>query len=625
MSETPSLAMQCPHTGEEIHKDELGDNGDDCKDYDFHPQLLTHQPQLHQVPSKGWLDLLSNPENDEKAGDHANLTITSSPHDFHDVDDDFSTCLSPEMAEQAKAYYCEGAASPEFFSHALTDDDDEVDHVAEVIAVELGQSPESQKLGLPSTTLTSTPLTHLSLSPNPSLANSNPRNNTSKKPEPETGQPEPGPKAQARSNTPNFMTMPLADILPLTLTIRELVDFDLIGRFMASHNGSRYVQHIMHSINGQSDELELLSVLLRYLVHHTAPLLWNISTSVYGNYLIQTLFEKTAAMNDPATTALLLESFLFPSVLELSTTRYGCRVVQSAIKHCSRAHQQSLVKHFETQCAAQSMVPVTCLHASHALQAMLRLQLPVERVVFIREALEADLEAVCSDVSGCRVVQCFVGAYPSALSVAKLVRKRLHLALSTRQYGNYVVQCVATKMPEFGEKLICDAFRQRNLHRLATDKHGSNVLEKCVKLATTEQRARLIHVLKAKRCSLLKQLAWDEFGNYVIGTLLECSDNEQRRELIRIIHERVVDLRHGSGQPHGYGYAAELVAKCRAIRRMGSAYRGGGGDSSGYGRGSDRRTQKGNSRGRYKANAQVGGFKARCERFNSKHGISSSK
>jgi len=237
----------------------------------------------------------------------------------------------------------------------------------------------------------------MGLSTNHSLGNSAERQN-------------PEPEAQGRPNTPNFKQMPLSDILPLNLTIRELVDFDLIGRFMASHNGSRYVQHIMHSINGQSDELELLSVLL------------------------------------------------FPNALELSTTRYGCRVVQF----------------------------------------------------------------------------------------------------------------VATKMPAFGERLICDAFRQQNLHRLATDKYGSNVLEKFVKLATTEQRARLIQILKAKRCSLFKQLAWDEFGNYVIGTLLECSDNIQRQELIRIIRECVVNLRHGRGPAHGYGYATGLVAKVRAIRRMSS-------------------------------------------------------
>merc|ERR1712013_518605 len=370
---------------------------------------------------------------------------------------------------------------------------------------------------------------------------------------------------------PDFASMDLAEILPLNLTICELVDFNLLGRFMATHNGSRYVQSIISSIDAR-----LLSVLVRYLVRHSASLLWQISTSKAGNYFVQKLFEMLSVLGadefDPEAFSQLHEAFLFPSALELSTVQYGSRVVQSALKHSSHTQRQEFVAHYRAQCAAAQRVPLMCLNASHTLQAMLQLRLPLEEVSFIQHAMECDLEQVSSSVSGCRVVQCFVTTYPNALDVAKMLKKRLHLRLSLCQYGNYVVQCVASKMPAFSAKLIVDVFRARNLYRLGTSKQGSNVLEKCVRLADKQQLAMMISRLTQKRASLLTQLAWDEFGNYAISTLLDCCGAEQRREVVCAMHEHVVDLSTGAyATGQSYGHSAELVHKCRAMYRMRSA------------------------------------------------------
>jgi len=285
---------------------------------------------------------------------------------------------------------------------------------------------------------------------------------------------------------------------------------------------------------------------------------------------VQNLFERANPAR--AESRSLVESFLLPAARRLSIERFGCRVAQSGLRHISREHQEAFVTQLAAQCAAPTEgsgsdsrvvgVPVRDAHASHVLQYVLQLGLPASRVAFIADEIKGDLFGASVHVVGCRVVQCLVKAYPEVLleDTCRLLadHSRRFMTLSMHQYGNYVVQCMAEKMPTFRERFIDRLFRAGNVAKVGAQKHGSNVIESCIRLASDEERARLVHLLQVKRCALLRKLSSDRFGNYVVGTLLDCCGAAQRRKLVNALQTRVVD--------QGQRVHGNIMAKCKEIR-----------------------------------------------------------
>merc|ERR1712154_606141 len=169
------------------------------------------------------------------------------------------------------------------------------------------------------------------------------------------------------------------------------------------------------------------------------------------------------------------------------------------------------------------------------------------------------------NVYGCRVVQAFVKVYGDKLDVSKLLLDDRHLFLSTVKYGNYVIQCIVKKdewysnlpsINKFRNRLIRDVFNGEHILYLSKDKHGSNVIETCIKVSTAKQIDVLLNTICSKQAFLLKQIISDRFGNYVPKTLMENCNKKQKEKLINAIHAYITNL---YTYYHGYTHCSEFI------------------------------------------------------------------
>merc|ERR1719334_2450860 len=288
-----------------------------------------------------------------------------------------------------------------------------------------------------------------------------------------------------------------------------------------------------------------------------------MASCVYGNYLLQILVTRGHIAGADRHHA-LFNALILPSAVKLSASRYGCRVVQSALEAMPREYQLEFAARLERHMAAETEREPNLLinpNASHVLQILIAQQLPKENVTFLARALEKDLVGYAQEANACRVAQAFVEHYGAELDVEQLFEKSAHLRLSTHLYGNYVVQCFAEHVPTFAAQLVRDAFRRSNLYTLGQDKYGSNVLEMCLHHATRDRIGALVQTLLMHHGTLLRMVALNEFGNYVVKTLVDRCDKEQQLMLIEGVHKYVTDLT--TWRPAEYGHSAGLFMKCR--------------------------------------------------------------
>jgi len=416
-------------------------------------------------------------------------------------------------------------------------------------------------------------------------------------------QPAPAPMSNTtpRSTTRNFNEMSVQSILTEKFSIKQLVEYDLVSRLMKDKNGSRHLQEKIKS--GDKKEREMtVGMLIAYLVSKRDLNLTLMAEDVYGNYLIQLLFSRG---NDHHH-RILLDNFVLRSILRLSKSKYGCRVVQqilNAVKN--NEYLIKLVQHFEAQCRAEDNQKhnsvlqqqqqqsnkhnqtnsntantvlsryLQCCNVNRVLQVMVELNLPYTVVKFIGDELERNLLHYSEETNACRVVQSFVKTYGEKLNVCKLLINKSHLYLSEKVHGNYVIQCIIKKgewyselpaMKEFRNKLIYDIFEEKNLEHFSRNKHGSNVIEECIRVSSRKQVGYLVNVLCRKQGYLLNLLMKDKFGNYIPKTLLEHCSKRQQCTMVNTIHQYITNLYHFHYS--SFRHCSELIFKCQQIKQQ---------------------------------------------------------
>eukprot|EP01083_Nonionella_stella_P017119 47848_1 len=362
-----------------------------------------------------------------------------------------------------------------------------------------------------------------------------------------------------------FASMSIGRILNLRLGMMELVELNVIERLMADQYGSRYLQNLIRSF--ESDFcLEMITVLLHHLVDTKADLI-GMSEDMYGNYLIQLFFVRGNAVHHE----MLLKHIIYPAVLRLCESKFGCRVVQKALESIGNADR--LIECFKEQTSSNSSLHdcLLCCNGNHVIQKMIQLKPSFQVVAFIKDALEKDLVGYSENVYACRVVQAFVVAYGDKLNVHKLLEKDAHLFLSRVKYGNYVIQCIVQKgvwysdlklIRRFRNQLIGDVFADQNVLFLSKDKHASNVIETCVKVASERQLQGLVHTMCSKQGFVLRNMISDRFGNYVPRTLLRHCNRKQQRKVVNTVHVYITNL---YDYEHGY-QSAEFIQMCRELK-----------------------------------------------------------
>eukprot|EP01084_Bolivina_argentea_P282691 483952_1 len=333
---------------------------------------------------------------------------------------------------------------------------------------------------------------------------------------------------------PDFGAMSVHEILSLGLSISELIAHDLMGRIITCHDGSRFLQNVIDS--------SLITLLLNHLIARHD--LTQLSEDRYGNYSIQSLFEKGSDFDHSQ----LLNAFMYANVLRLSRSEYGCRVIQRALQCISAIDLiKELVFRLKRQASARPGAMDECLvdaNANHVIQAIINLELPFQNIEFLKIALESNFSFYCKHAFACRIVQCFIKKYGDKLAVNKLFENNGHLSACQSMYGNYVVQCIIKPnvwychlkgISKFRWKLITELFRGENVLFLSKNKFGSNVMESCVRVSTEKQIDGLIQVLCTRNLFVINQMIKHKFGNYVIKTLLNNATDKQQMQLVQTI------------------------------------------------------------------------------------------
>jgi len=177
--------------------------------------------------------------------------------------------------------------------------------------------------------------------------------------------------------------------------------------------------------------------------------------------------------------------------------------------------------------------------------------LPAETVDFVREQLERNLVAYCSNISACRVVQIYIENYGDRLDLSPLLEDNHHLDLAQKEYGNHVVQCILKPRAWYSEQPIFVRFRARffedvftasNLLRLSRSKQGSHVIESCIRTATPKEVVSLAKCVCARGARLLREMIWDEFGNYVLRTLFNKCCDDSKMVISNAVNYKVMRL-----------------------------------------------------------------------------------
>ncbi|KAG8916180.1 mRNA binding protein puf3, partial [Tulasnella sp. 417] len=167
----------------------------------------------------------------------------------------------------------------------------------------------------------------------------------------------------------------------------ELRDiFGFVVEFSGDQHGSRFIQQKLEVAT--IDERN--KVFAEIVPEHALSLM----TDVFGNYVIQKLFEYgTKQQKD------MLISTMTGHILALSLQMYGCRVVQKALEHIPPEQQSIFVNEIESQV----MKCVKDANGNHVIQKLIERVVP-ERLSFIG-AFKGNVHDLSTHPYGCRVLQ----------------------------------------------------------------------------------------------------------------------------------------------------------------------------------------------------------------------------
>jgi len=371
---------------------------------------------------------------------------------------------------------------------------------------------------------------------------------------------------------PDFRRMRTADILKYQLTIREIVEFGVFQRLSASNEGSRYLQQLIHSLHPGAAAMHFLCEFLAFGAVDVVA----VAESRFGSLFLQNLFAPQLSAHCEA----LMRRWIFPFAARLSFDPFGCRVLQHIVHspavdialkiefaHCLCAQTAGNVAH---RCRLRALLLST--NGNHVVQSLItQRRVPPEALSFVKHELMRDLVFYCSDCSACRVVQAYVVRFGD-LELGPLLRDGAHIALAQTAYGNHVVQCLLAvnewysaepRFVKFRRRFLEDAFRRDTLWQLSRGKHGSHVLESCIRGAAPGQLESVTQRICFGAGTLLRKMVFDKFGNYVLRTLFDRCPVGLRRVIADSVQRNVMRLDSAAVVRR----QSEFVRKCFWFRR----------------------------------------------------------
>jgi hypothetical protein len=218
----------------------------------------------------------------------------------------------------------------------------------------------------------------------------------------------------------------------------------------------------------------------------------------------------------------------------------GCRVLQRFIENATTGDVDQLFLALKT-----SLITL-CYSANgnHIVQRFIEL-LPARLGEIVVE-LEPQVGRLVVDNCGCRVIQRLFEKYDIA-ELRPLVEQVMRCAgdLALNQYGNYVVQNILEAGPDEDVTRLIRAFAGK-FHHFSIHKFASNVIEKCIRRASSAQRqaifAEIVGAPGRWENDRILKMAGDQFGNYVIQRIIEFGSGLQQTAIYDVVNENYDDL-----------------------------------------------------------------------------------
>lgn len=303
-----------------------------------------------------------------------------------------------------------------------------------------------------------------------------------------------------------------------------------VTEFCGDQHGSRFIQQKLESSTDEEKE-EIFSELV-------PSGLLSLMTDVFGNYVVQKLFEFGSLEQRN-----LLVSVMEGHMLPLSLQMYGCRVVQKAIE-CITVEQQAAFVH---EIEADVMRCVKDANGNHVIQKLIERVTP-DLLGFVT-AFQGNVYDLATHPYGCRVLQrCFEYLHePQTRPLIDELHKYT-TQLMQDQFGNYVIQFVLEHGAPADREWILHKLRGQMV-QMAKHKFASNVCEKALVTADSESRRLLIEEIMTPRPDTVNPIVLmmkDSFANYVLQRALQVVEGDQRYALIAKVQPQLSNMRRYS-------------------------------------------------------------------------------
>lgn len=297
-----------------------------------------------------------------------------------------------------------------------------------------------------------------------------------------------------------------------TKSLQSANESGYLADIITCSEGSRLVQKLMESatVEEKANTFNILS-----------PRILDFSKDQFGNYVVQKFFDYGNEEHKP----FILQK-LFGHVMSLSLNPFGCRVIQKAIEYASRSPDilSMLIREVQ-ECKGISRL-IYDPNGNHVIQRFIE-KSPSHVINLIIDACQGNIAQLAQNVYGCRIVQKLLQHAP-AQQRPPLVRKIIDrtVPLSYNSFGNYVIQFLLENDKDTRKEIV--ALIYRDFLKLATNKYGSNVVEKCIIHSDEDDRELFCKFLLSRSSkSPLIDMMKNEFGNYVVQKLIDFASMQQ--------------------------------------------------------------------------------------------------
>lgn len=343
----------------------------------------------------------------------------------------------------------------------------------------------------------------------------------------------------------------------------------------ANEDASNFIQKRLKLGSDKERHLGLISALASIddLLHNQ-----------YGNIMLQGLFE----FGSPELKKDLMDAIYAQDVAALCFHRYGCRVIQKAIRYLGQEDVCKLFAKFHDK-----VVPFSRdHHGNHVMQRSIEkmssfvrdtassghLDLASslsDKMQFIIDDVIANVECLSTHRYGCRVVQ---KAIEHCVDQQKNAVLKSILScctkLMTDRYGKYVMQRVLVYGSETHQAAILKTLTDDSvLLSLSRHMHASNVVESALlHLEGCHKEDLFEEILKDTRgsgegCCCLIELLKDPIANYVASKAIEVSRGDTKDRIYKLISMSHEELSKSSYASHVLRRITDLndVPQCLSL------------------------------------------------------------